>query len=299
MVRSFKLEIDGNVSDKTLRLYVHRASWFAGWLAGEDSTVTDWADVTPEHIRLFFGHLKGDRGLQQTSRNSIGRSLQAFFKFYAMEEDASNPMLKARPPSAPKLGSKLVPVVAGEQLAAMLADAERDRKDFEDVRDVAMLRLFSATGGRLSELALLELSAVDLDNRRVTVIGKGGMMRTVPVGKRCVSAVHRYIGLRSKHKLAGLPALWLPVKGSKRKPRGLTTWGVRQALQRRARRLGIALHPHMFRHTFASEWLDNGGNESDLLEICGWTSGQMLKIYGRSMRSKRAARAYDRVMTEA
>ena len=57
----------------------------------------------------------------------------------------------------------------------------------------------------------------------------------------------------------------------------------------------MKIHPHIFRHTFAHNWLDSGGAEGDLLELAGWDSPQMLRVYGRSARSARARRAYDRI----
>ena len=75
----------------------------------------------------------------------------------------------------------------------------------------------------------------------------------------------------------------------------MTPNGVYQMFTRRGERLGIRLHPHLLRHTFAHRWLDAGGAEGDLMALAGWDSGQMLRHYGRSARSARARRAYDRV----
>lgn len=75
----------------------------------------------------------------------------------------------------------------------------------------------------------------------------------------------------------------------------MTPSGIYQVIARRGERLGIKLHPHMFRHTFAHRWLDAGGAEGDLMELTGWDSPQMLRHYGASARAARARRAYDRV----
>nr|WP_307962350.1 site-specific integrase [Salinispora arenicola] len=61
--------------------------------------------------------------------------------------------------------------------------------------------------------------------------------------------------------------------------------GIYQVIARRGERLGIKLHPHMFRHTFAHRWLDAGGAEGDLMELTGWDSPQMLRHYGASARA--------------
>lgn len=75
----------------------------------------------------------------------------------------------------------------------------------------------------------------------------------------------------------------------------LTTGGVQQMLRRRGTRLGLHLHPHMFRHAFADAWLRAGGNETDLMEITGWRSRQMVARYAAATRAERAREAHQRL----
>jgi integrase/recombinase XerD len=91
--------------------------------------------------------------------------------------------------------------------------------------------------------------------------------------------------------MAQSSALWLGVRGGP-----MTSSGIYQMIERRARIAGIQINPHKFRHTFSHNWLDRGGAEGDLMELNGWEGPQMLSRYGRSARSARARRAYDRVM---
>jgi integrase/recombinase XerD len=97
---------------------------------------------------------------------------------------------------------------------------------------------------------------------------------------------------RSRHAQAWHPQLWLGVDD--RGP--LTASGIYQVITRRGEQAGVAVHPHRFRHHFCHTWLDRGGPEGDLMELCGWTPPQMLQVYGASARSARARRSYDRVM---
>lgn len=290
MVDSFALSLRAaGKADKTIGLYTDAACWFGGWLVEHAPTVDGWDRVGHRDLQRFFAWLY-DQGYAKSYVNNIGRSLQVFFKWFAEEEGASNPFDRVKVPAGPKPGERPPPVIAVEQLAALLRDAERGR-DYESRRDAALLRLFASTGARLSEIALLQLDQVDVAKREATVTGKGGKVRTVRFDAKAALALDRYIRTRAKHRHAYLPALWI---GTRRRT-GMTPSGVRQVIERRGERLGLDLHPHLFRHTFAHRWLDAGGAEGDLMELAGWDSPQMLRHYGASARSARARRAYDRV----
>ena len=281
------LRADGK-AEKTRKTYRDAAVLLAGWLL--DQGLDDWAAVDKDRLRLFWIWLE-EAGYAKSSRNQFGRSLQQFFRWYCEEEDVPNPFVKVKPPPAPRPGEKLVPIISDEDLATLIKDAEKGR-DFESRRDAAILHLFRCTGVRLAELAGLGKEDPDLARREAAVTGKGGKQRVVKFDHACALALDRYLRLRSKHRAASIPSLWI---GTRRRT-GMTPNGVYQMIERRARRLGMKIHPHMFRHTFSHRWLDAGGAEGDLMELNGWESAQMLRHYGRSARSARARRAYDRVM---
>jgi site-specific recombinase XerD len=75
----------------------------------------------------------------------------------------------------------------------------------------------------------------------------------------------------------------------------LTETGIAQMLRRRAAQAGNrrGLHPHLFRHTFAHQWLAEGGSEGDLMRLAGWRSRTMLQRYGSSAATERAVRPSD------
>jgi integrase/recombinase XerD len=293
-ISSFELSLqsDGK-SDYTIDRYTDAAGWYAGWLGSHAPQVDDWADAADkDHIRRFFVGLR-ELEYSEKYRHNIGGSLQAFFKWFSIEEQLPNPFSLIKPPAAPKLGATPPTVLAVDQMATLLKDAEKGR-DFESRRDAAMIRLFASTGGRLSELTQLQADAIVPVSREVSVVGKGGKLRIVKYDAKCALALDRYIRVRARHKAVtenGCTALWIGVK----RRAGMTPSGVRQALERRGAKLGVKLWPHLFRHSFAHNWLFNGGAEGDLLELAGWDSPQMLRVYGRSARSARARRAYDQV----
>lgn len=292
MVNSFALSLraDGK-AEKTINIYTGAARWLGGWLLEHHPKLRGWEQIGRDHLREFFVHLR-ETGYSKGYSNQVGRSLQAFFRWFSEEERVANPFSdNLRPPAPPKLDENLVPVLLMEQLATLIKDAERGN-DFESRRDAALLRLFACTGARLSEVALMEPTDINLDAREAVVTGKGGKRRVVKFDARAARALDRYLRERAKRPAADLDALWL---GVKRRDMGMTPSGVRQVIRRRGKSAGIDVHPHMFRHTFVDRWLDNGGAEGDLMELAGWESPQMLRRYGRSARSARARRAYDRI----
>ena len=288
MISSFELHLRAEKkSAKTVRTYVEAAQWLAAEfliLAG----LADWADVTAKHVQEWIVTLLGRYSDQYA--NNQHRALQQFFKWLATEdpdEPRPNIMANLRPP---KIDDKLVPVFTADELAALLAACKGG--GFQARRDAAVISLFRDSGIRLSELAGLHTADIDLSGREAIVTGKGGKQRTVKFTYDTARALDRYVRERNKHARAHSDMLWLGTRSGG----PMTASGVYQMIERRGTQAGVAVNPHKFRHTFSHNWLDNGGAEGDLMELNGWSGPQMLARYGRSARSARARRAYDRVM---
>jgi site-specific recombinase XerD len=136
---------------------------------------------------------------------------------------------------------------------------------------------------------------VFLPMHRLRVTLKGGNQWWVPIGRKTAAAIDRYLRARARHPRASSPWLWLAVRSSDRGEH-FTATGIRQMLQRRGELAGVQdVNPHRFRHTFADQWLANGGNVDDLMNVAGWSSITMPLRYAKGRGVARAAAAHERL----
>lgn len=174
---------------------------------------------------------------------------------------------------APKAGKRLPETIDADQMARLLTF----RTDEElDVRDKAIMELFYSSGLRLSELVDLDLADLDLPDRTVRVTGKGSKTRVVPVGRYAIDALTAWLKDRGALAKPGEQAVFVSKHGRRLGQRAIQLrigeWAKRQGL-------GMHVHPHMFRHSFASHLLESSQDLRGVQELLGHANISTTQIY--------------------
>jgi integrase/recombinase XerD len=146
------------------------------------------------------------------------------------------------------------------------------------LRDRALVELLYGAGLRVSEAVGLERAGVDLDERLVRSVGKGGKERVVPIGRSATDALRRYVSrgrpfLDRRHR----PELFLNAQGG-----GLTRAGAFLILRKLAEKAGLdptRIHPHLLRHSFATHLLEGGADLRSVQEMLGHADLATTEIY--------------------
>lgn len=300
LVTSWELSLDSaGRSPKTIRAYTDTARLFTRWFATEIHILADAGKPTPPltprgvepaHLQRFLVHER-DRTSPASAAHHY-RNLSVWFRWMVSEDiltETKNPMRRVERPHVPE---KIVDALTDEEINALYKVI--GGKSFEARRDTVILDILQDNGMRVSGLVGLRISDdperndVFLSRKRLRIILKGGDEFLVPIGRTTARDIDRYLRAREDHPAALSERLLVGKRGP------MTASGVQQMLKRRAHQAGIkrSVHPHMFRHGFADEWLAAGGSESDLMNICGWSSYDMVRRYAQHAAQRRALEAH-------
>jgi integrase/recombinase XerC len=243
------------------------------------------ADMAPHHLRRAAAALRA-RGLAGRSIARTLSSWRGFFRWLARHHGlVQNPCAGLRAPKSPKALPKALAPDAAHQLL------ERDPASALEACDRAMFELCYSSGLRLAELVGMDEPSARsvVRDGEVTVTGKGGKTRTVPVGTQARAALGAWLAARASLARPGEHALFVGARGARVNPAV-----VRHRLARwaRAAGLGVHVHPHMLRHSFASHVLQSSGDLRAVQEMLGHASISTTQVYTH-LDFQHLARVYD------
>ena len=242
-----------------------------------------WSQLDTQHLRAFAAR-EHRRGLAPRSIQRRLSACRGLFRFLMREGE-----LRADPAGdvqAPKARKRLPTPLDADSMSRLL---EFRSDDTLGVRDKAIMELFYSSGLRLAELLGLDLLDLDLRDRTVRVTGKGRKTRIVPVGRHAVEAIRRWLGERATIAGVGEQALFVGQNGSRLGPRI-----VQRRIARWARLQGLPehVHPHMFRHSFASHLLESSQDLRAVQELLGHANISTTQVYTH-LDFQHLARIYD------
>ena len=234
---------------------------------------TELRDVDAQQIRRFVARLHA-AGL---SGRTLALTLSAWRGFYRWLSRhrgfSANPVQGVRAPKSPRHLPRSLSVEQAQQLLESVPSQTP-----EGLRDRAMFELLYSSGLRLAELIALDAAdgRLDLKQAEVTVTGKGGKTRTVPVGGRAREALRAWLKARALLAAPQERALFVGARG-----RRIAAGTVQARLRAWAKRqgLGASVHPHMLRHSFASHVLQSSQDLRAVQEMLGHASISTTQIY--------------------
>lgn len=254
-----------NYSINTLNSYINDLFYFYLFVK------KDLDKVIYEDVSDYLEYLKlNGNKKKNTSIKRMISSLKSFYKFlyrnnYIKKEN--NPMVRV---SAPKIEKRLPHFLYYNDLLAIIRESSKDK---DGIRDQLIIEMLYATGVRVSELVNIKIKDIDFDNRRIIVQGKGNKERIVYYGEYAEEVLKEYMNThyRKDHEY-----LFVNSKGEK-----ITDAGIRYIIDKIMEKLSIKVHvtPHVLRHTFATDMLNNGCDIKVVQELLGHSSLKATEIY--------------------
>jgi integrase/recombinase XerD len=265
------LSVERGLSRNTIVSYGEDLSQFAQFCASRKTA--GMGAITRNEISDFMFALKG-RGI---SANSIARRLSClrmFFRFLTRER-----VIKNDPTSlvdSPKLWKKIPETLSSNEVESLLV--QPNVRNPQGMRDRAILETLYATGMRVSEAAFLRSDNVNLDVGFIRCIGKGNKERIVPVGRKAVESIKRYLASARPHFLSRGECEYLFVG---RTGKGLSRQSLWKILKQYAKLSGIkkSIKPHILRHSFATHLLEHGADLRSVQEMLGHANIATTQIY--------------------
>jgi integrase/recombinase XerD len=266
-VEGFLALLAARRAPKTVEAYRRDLTQLRGFLGKPVAT------ATLEELERYTAQLRADglSGATIARRTAAARSFYRHQQLLGARDD--NPAAAIKLPRRAKPLPKTLSPGEAERLIQAAAGTQP-----RALRDHALVELLYGAGLRVSEAVGLEKAGIDLDDRLVRVIGKGGKERVVPIGRHAAEALRRYLSrgrpyLDTRHR----PELFLNARGG-----ALTRAGAFLILRKLAEKAGLdphRVHPHLLRHSFATHLLEGGADLRSVQEMLGHADLSTTELY--------------------
>ncbi len=266
------LQVERGLSQNTLASYQFDLQKYASFALRH--SLNSPAEIQPSHISEFLRQLSYE-GLSSRTTARILSALRGFHRYLVAEgKQSDDPTEEIDPPTQ----SRALPdVLSVAQVNAILKCPDTSKP--LGLRDRAILEVLYATGIRVSELINLTQMNLRFEEGVVLVFGKGSKERIVPIGRSAMRWVRRY-QIEARERLAkrgkSYDVLFLNHRGGK-----LSRAAIREMIVRYAKEANITkgVHPHMFRHSFATHLLEGGADLRAVQEMLGHADISTTQIY--------------------
>lgn len=269
------LKLERNYSDATIGNYGEDLSLFDRYMqqirADNHPTETDPTLIDSEDVRSWMAQMM-EEGKKTTSVNRRLSTLHSFFKYLQTTRRIQrDPTHKLQGPKNPRP----LPYFLKESEVDELLDAPIDPTSFEAVRNRLIIEIFYAAGLRVSEMAQLNVSDIDLPAAQLKVTGKGNKQRIIPFGSELKHDIEAYLPLRAQLG-SNDRALMLTGKGRRMSA---------ELIRRQVKKLIATVStikknsPHVLRHTFATTMLNHQADLEVVKQLLGHESLAATEIY--------------------
>ena len=252
-----------NYSEYTYKSYISDLYYFYLFIN------KDLLLIKEEDIRDYLEYLKLKKENASSVRRKIS-SFKSFYKFLYLNKYIDKKDYPLTRIVYPKQEKKLPKFVYYNDLLEIINEATRDS---DGIRDRLIIEMLYATGMRVSELVNVKYTDIDYENRRIIVSGKGNKERVVYFGEYALDVLNEYT---QTHKLNENGYVFTNSSGGQ-----LTDRGVRYIIDKIMQKLSIKVHvtPHVLRHTFATDMLNNGCDIKIVQELLGHSSLKTTEVY--------------------
>lgn len=270
------LTLEKNAARNTVASYKLDVGRYLAFLT--EHRVGSLRDVTDDHMSAFLGSLR-DAGLSPRSITRACSAVRGFHRFLLGDGILHhNPAELVDAPKVSRTLPDVLSVAEVDRILAQPAATPTDRRGLW-IRDRAILEVMYASGLRVSEITGLRVLNVLADQGLLRIFGKGSKERLVPIGPSALGWLERYrteCRSRLQQEAVSRDVVFLNARGAP-----LSRMSIWNIVQEYARAAGIGrdVHPHTFRHSFATHLLEGGADLRSVQEMLGHADITTTQIY--------------------